>query len=234
MELLNLPLEITRELLLSIDDSLTYYNLIQVNSLFLDILTEGDKEHIKKSLSTYVKERINNNIDCYYYRLPNGYKHGKYIELYKHYDTLSRKCYYVNGKKEGVERTWYTNGKKHEECYNVNDVKEGIYKEWHSNGKLYKEYNCVKGDSDGIFEIYTVDGRLEVTYNFVNNELESIHRLWNQVNGCCYDCDAAGKKCDIFKPKSAKYDKGNKENKKNIESKGIFSSLKKSYYKLIL
>jgi hypothetical protein len=195
--LLALPLEITRELLLSIDDSLTYYYLIQTNTLFLDILTDGDKEHIKKSLSTYVKEVLYNYTDCYYYVLPNGQKHGLYRELYKINGAITKECYYINDKKEGLFREWFTNGKLSKEFTYVNDVKNGVFRGWNYKGVLRGKCNYVKGNIDGMFKLFTPNGQLDAVYCYVNNELESKHRYcFGDTH--CYDCFNV-KQCDIFK-----------------------------------
>lgn len=120
MNFIGLPAELIRYYLLQLDDSLIYFNLIQANTLFLDILSENDKEHIKYNFCTYVHNVTDlgikyqgihtDKIGTYFYTLPNGYLHGNYVRYnlshgyilhtiyYKDNDVLSGKYYLKTGK----------------------------------------------------------------------------------------------------------------------------------------
>ena len=42
----------------------------------------------------------------------------------------------INGLKEGLWKSYYSNGKLQSECNFINGLKEGLWKSYHSNGKL--------------------------------------------------------------------------------------------------
>ena len=86
-----LPTELIRLLALITNNSLTYYNLIQTNTLFLDILSAQDLINIKNNYKIMVCKYAKT-----YYILPNGVKHGKQIEIYYNGRDVST---YNNGKK---------------------------------------------------------------------------------------------------------------------------------------
>ena len=93
--MIELPLEIIHKLLYDIDPNI-FINIIQTNSIFLDVLTKKDIKDMKNKFriikrfkynykefyeiarhSVMNYDGYNVNITCYV--LPNGHKHGKFV-----------------------------------------------------------------------------------------------------------------------------------------------------------
>ena len=118
-----LPIELIRSLMIDINHSLIYYNLIQTNTLFLDILSAQDLINIKNSYKVKV-HKINDNIcseqdfwtnfsreadeQYIYYILPNEFKHGICIAWFYNEIIVSK---YDNNQKLTVN--FYNKGAKH-------------------------------------------------------------------------------------------------------------------------
>lgn len=69
---------------------------------------------------------------------------------------------YVNGKKNGVSKRWYTTGELLEESTWKDDKLDGIYRSYFQDGKLYQESNYVQGQRSGPFKTWFSDGTLEL------------------------------------------------------------------------
>ena len=56
------------------------------------------------------------------------------IYIYFDYTTnIKSECFQLNGKKEGIYREYYKNGKLYYEINYINNKKEGIYKKFYEN-----------------------------------------------------------------------------------------------------
>ncbi len=67
---------------------------------------------------------------------------------------LRRETNYKDGKKEGKETTYHSNGNKSGECNYKNDKREGKYINYVPNGEISSENNFVNGKEDGIQKSY--------------------------------------------------------------------------------
>jgi hypothetical protein len=125
------------------------------------------------------------NQDTLFY---NGtYFSGHFFHLYPTLDTafdipflnglqegLTRKWYpdkqiaeerlYVKGKKEGVHKAWWDNGKPKFVFEVTDDRYCGELEEWYSSGQLAKEFHYVNGQEEGSQRLWWGDGRLRANY----------------------------------------------------------------------
>ena len=66
-----------------------------------------------------------------------------------------------------------------EEYFVMNGKKEGIYKSYHDNGKLCKEVNYIDGKKNGLCINYYKNGDIECETNYINNNKEGIYRKFS-------------------------------------------------------
>jgi len=67
---------------------------------------------------------------------------------------------YLDGKKNGIQRHYYNNGKLKELVYYENNLKDGPFEERYQNGELKKKGNYKNDQLDGVYEEYTDHGTL--------------------------------------------------------------------------
>lgn len=140
---------IIAELFSVVAEPKTFLNLLQLNELFYSI----GKEYIKvkrKEFSVHVVETIfmipsGNYYFVDFYLLPNGKKDGVELSWYEE-GILMTEGTYINGKREGIHREWYDDGKLNKECYYVQDKKEGLYQSWWNNGQLCTQFTIHNGE----------------------------------------------------------------------------------------
>ncbi len=91
----------------------------------------------------------------------------------------------------GVVRTYYDEEKTNvkEEYFTMNGKKEGIYKSYYNDGQLRAEVNYIDGLQQGIFKLYYINGQLWNEVNYINGLrqgiLKSYHsngQLWDELN----------------------------------------------------
>jgi antitoxin component YwqK of YwqJK toxin-antitoxin module len=105
----------------------------------------------------------------------------------KIYDDSSRLIHtfeYSKGMRNGIHRSFNTDGKIAREENFVNDSLHGLVKIFHENGKLWTETTIVNGGWEGVSNIYYESGKKYGEYVYKNG------RLWN-VN---FILDTTGKK----------------------------------------
>lgn len=146
MELVVLPNELLNMLIDSIDNSLTFFNILQTNSIFMLILSHKNVENIKKSFCTItctisnIVLTMNSYVKIYNNILPNGYKHGNEYKIYNN-KTVIRKGVYHNNKKHGPITKYYysiyhSNRIIKEVGQYYNNQKEGRWIGYHKTGKI--------------------------------------------------------------------------------------------------
>ncbi len=93
------------------------------------------------------------------------YRRGRRVGISRGYYGKSGKLFcetpYVNGKKNGVEKIYYTDGSLHEEFPNINGKKNGIVKEYNEDGTIICECAYVNGKKNGIERVYYKKDTLE-------------------------------------------------------------------------
>jgi hypothetical protein len=76
-----------------------------------------------------------------------------------------------DGKKNGTARDFYQNGKTHLEIEYVNSVKHGITRMYYENGNLYQESPYENGKINGVQKKFREDGRLMAEVPYRNGEI---------------------------------------------------------------
>jgi antitoxin component YwqK of YwqJK toxin-antitoxin module len=72
----------------------------------------------------------------------------------------------------GVVRTYHNEEKTKvkEEYFKMNGKIEGVYKSYHDNGQLFEEINYIDGLIQGIFKSYHENGELYVEVNYIDGK----------------------------------------------------------------
>ena len=58
---------------------------------------------------------------------------------------LESEVFMMNGKKEGVYKSYHEKGQLFQKVNYINGKREGIYKSYHDNGQLLEEINYIDG-----------------------------------------------------------------------------------------
>jgi antitoxin component YwqK of YwqJK toxin-antitoxin module len=74
--------------------------------------------------------------------------------------TLQYEESYKNGKKDGVDKFWYSNGQLRWESYYVNGKIDGVERRWYKNGQMWSEINFKNGEAEGIKKEWSKNGKL--------------------------------------------------------------------------
>jgi len=73
-------------------------------------------------------------------------------------------AFYINGKKEGLQQTWWPN-KTPQLRYSTSDNDyEGEFLEWNSAGVLIKQFNYLKGQESGHQRLWWDNGTVRANY----------------------------------------------------------------------
>lgn len=132
-----------------------------------DSLTEADiliKKHnpTQKDNSPYYWYAAN-NIYFNYGGFSGHLLHGEYIVKAKDMRMLT-KGYFKYGRKNGIWKNWYPNGKLKSETEWNDGIKNGKYLLYSTNGVLKEEGKFKKGKKHGIVKRYTINEVIEFKY----------------------------------------------------------------------
>lgn len=78
---------------------------------------------------------------------------------------------YLRGKKNGLYRLYYDNGKIQEESYYTENQKEGLSRWFNKTGRLMAEYNYKAGNFEGVQKTFYDNDTLQILSNYAKNEL---------------------------------------------------------------
>jgi antitoxin component YwqK of YwqJK toxin-antitoxin module len=87
---------------------------------------------------------------------------------------------FVNGKKHGLQETWYDNGQQTCKWNFVNGRKNGLQEVWYKNGKQMCKWNYVNGQQHGLQETWYDNGREEYEENYVNGRKHGLQKGWHR------------------------------------------------------
>lgn len=85
---------------------------------------------------------------------------------------------YKNGKLDGIQKTFFADGKIAEEVNYKNGEKEGFYKAYLENGVVAEESNYLKNQYEGPAIFRDVKGKVVSKGNFVKNEKKGIWEFY--------------------------------------------------------
>jgi antitoxin component YwqK of YwqJK toxin-antitoxin module len=77
----------------------------------------------------------------------------------------------MNGKIEGIYKSYWKNGQLCCEVNYIDDKREGIYKSYWDDGQLYKEVNYIDGKENGIRKLYFPNGQLWHEVNYIDGKI---------------------------------------------------------------
>jgi len=129
----------------------------------------------------------------------NGYMHGRYVEYWldnngspvdirtefqlhlppEHFRIKKTEQWYKNGFKDGLEQTWYSNGKPLRQLTWKNRNLDGLETQWHSNGQKWIERTWKDGELDGLERIWHINGRKAVEQTWKNGNLDGLETQWH-------------------------------------------------------
>jgi len=133
-------------------------NLIQR----LEYYKDGVKDGISLSI-----DRKGHLMSQEYFK--NGLLNGLSINYTAFSEMQVSEINYLNGKKNGIYRTYYDNGKLQEETNYIEDIKDGQSKWYNKAGKRVAEYNYGNGAFQGIQKTYYDNDTLSTATTYLNN-----------------------------------------------------------------
>ncbi len=105
-----------------------------------------------------------------------GKLHGQTLGYTQTGDLPASEIFFANGKKDGIYRISYDNGKIQEESFYKNDKKNGTCKWYNKSGHLVAEYNYKEGNFDGTQKTYYDTDTLQSIKSYSNNQLSGIYK----------------------------------------------------------
>jgi antitoxin component YwqK of YwqJK toxin-antitoxin module len=101
----------------------------------------------------------------------NGLTHGQTIYYGQFSETPLSESEYAFGKKNGLFRQYYENGKIQEESNFTDDQKNGFTKWFNKNGRMIATYHYLNGNFDGIQKTYYENDSVQSVYYYQDNKL---------------------------------------------------------------
>lgn len=112
--------------------------------------------------------------------LVENYKNGLLNGTVTSYNPFSEapvsEINYTKGKKNGVLRLYYDNGKLQEESEYLDDQKDGTSKWFTKNGKTIAIYNYKAGAFEGIQKTFFENDTIQVLSNYTGNQLSGEYK----------------------------------------------------------
>ena len=102
-------------------------------------------------------------------------------------DQMVEEGVYVNGKKEGVWRQYWNNGKVKSETTYKNNLQSGSAKIYYKNGSISEEGTWIGGKWDGSYKLYYENGNLSYEWNYVNGKREGQQKYYFENGKVLYD-----------------------------------------------
>lgn len=87
---------------------------------------------------------------------------------------------YKNGKKNGLEKTWFSSGNPKESGYYINGVKNGLHTVFYDNGKLKFTCTYKTGEFDGSFCQWYENGSPYQQKNYFEGSESGSQKTWNR------------------------------------------------------
>lgn len=152
------------------------------NADSVEVLTKQGITYINKQIANGYLFLLNTENDTLKKEgFINGKRHGicykKYLNL--HYQYLHN---YINGKMEGIQRTWWENGKLKQEATYKNDLFHGKLQEWSFTGTLTRDNNYVNGQEEGKQRLWYDNGKLRANYVVKNGRIYGLSGTMNCFN----------------------------------------------------
>ena len=156
------PLEIWLNILDFTVDHVSYLSLMCVIRELSDLANSSGV--VKKAKTRFTKpenisvESSEGIVNKLYHKLPNGVKHGLYIETLNNVEIETMN--YEDGKRNGMKVLKYNSGEVSDECFYCEGNKHGQAISYYLNGniKIIGDYSA--GVRIGVWKFYDKDGKL--------------------------------------------------------------------------
>ena len=102
-------------------------------------------------------------------------------------DQLVEEGNYVDGKKEGVWKKYWNNGKLASEITYKNNLQNGYAKIYYKNGNISEEGTWMNGKWDGSYKLYYENGQLSYDWNYVNGKRDGAQKYYFENGKVQYD-----------------------------------------------
>lgn len=109
---------------------------------------------------------------------------GYSIRYYKN-NVILEKVGFYNGKKQGIAKTWFSNGVLKTAFHYKKNMLVGSYKAWWSNGVLQSEVTYVNGKLQGVEQKWFSSGTLAKKRNLLEGKENGLQQAWLK-NGALY------------------------------------------------
>ena len=97
----------------------------------------------------------------------NYYK-GKFFSGYVYYLYENGDSTFINGKKQGPQRSWWPDGGPKMDYTAQNNEYQGEFREWNSTGLLIKKFHYKKGVETGRQQLWWDNGTVRANYEVRN------------------------------------------------------------------
>ena len=105
----------------------------------------------------------------------NGKRHGLYKKWFAD-GRLSFEAHYFNGLQEGTTKTWWKDGNMRSEANYTNGIVNGIQKQWYRSGIRFKEMTIVNGKEEGLQKAWRENGKIYNNYEAKNGRIFGLKR----------------------------------------------------------
>jgi antitoxin component YwqK of YwqJK toxin-antitoxin module len=89
---------------------------------------------------------------------------------------------YISGRKEGIHKGWWPDGKLKFTYEFDNDEFNGTNKEWYNNRMIFREFNMVKGYEEGSQKMWWINGKTRTNYVIKNGRRYGLLGTKNCIN----------------------------------------------------
>ena len=110
-----------------------------------------------------------------------SYKEGIKEGLWKSWYTngqLNVETNFKDGRHDGLYRSWHYNGQLSQKTNYINGEEDGLHQEWYENGKLNTQGINKRGIKDGLWRIWYKNGQLMEEANYKENYPDGLNRSW--------------------------------------------------------
>jgi antitoxin component YwqK of YwqJK toxin-antitoxin module len=110
-----------------------------------------------------------------------SFKNGKYDGVNSWWSSngqLISQINFSNGKRNGSSKSWHLNGRLKEEAYYKNDILNGIRKYFYDNGQICYEENYLNGLKHLKNKCWYENGQLMWEENYINGQRNGLQVHW--------------------------------------------------------
>ena len=93
---------------------------------------------------------------------------------------------FLNGKLDGLSKTWHENGIISSESYYSNGIPHGIWKKFYSNGSILYEVEYNYGEKNGYEKWFYENGQIKSKQKYINGFKEGVTIRWKNDGSLLY------------------------------------------------